>query len=66
MGCGHSDHDTGYQEFIEVVTKLWDAWADDALVADRQTGVYIDPQKLRSIDHGVSTGIRSKVSGSST
>ena len=38
-------------EFIEVVTKLWDAWADDALVADRQSGVYIDPQKLRSIDH---------------
>ena len=21
MGCGHPDHDTGYQEFIEVVKK---------------------------------------------
>jgi FMN-dependent oxidoreductase (nitrilotriacetate monooxygenase family) len=50
----HPNHAVRYEragEFIDVVTKLWDAWADDALVADRQTGVYIDPQKLRSIDH---------------
>src|SRR5258708_3343688 len=54
FGMEHPNHALRYEragEFIEVVTKLWDAWADDALVADRQTGVYIDPQKLRSIDH---------------
>jgi FMN-dependent oxidoreductase (nitrilotriacetate monooxygenase family) len=54
FGMAHPNHALRYEragEFIEVVTKLWDAWADDALVADRQTGVYIDPQKLRSIDH---------------
>src|SRR5260221_4085944 len=50
----HPNHALRYDragQVIEVVTKLWDAWADDALVADRQTGVYIDPQKIRSIDH---------------
>ena len=31
--------------------RLWDAWDDDALVADRATGVYLDPKKLRAIDH---------------
>src|ERR1700730_15211024 len=54
FGMEHPSHALRYaraEEFIQVVTKLWDAWADDALVADRQTGVYIDPQKLRSIDH---------------
>jgi FMN-dependent oxidoreductase (nitrilotriacetate monooxygenase family) len=54
FGMEHPNHAVRYEragEFIDVVTKLWDAWADDALVADRQTGVYIDPQKLRSIDH---------------
>lgn len=47
----HADRYARAEEFIEVVTKLWDAWDDDALVADRATGVYLDPAKLRAIDH---------------
>jgi len=47
----HAERYERAEEFIEVVTKLWDAWDDDALVADRSTGVYIDPSKLRAIDH---------------
>src|SRR5260370_17943515 len=38
-------------EFLDVVKGLWDGWADDAIVADRASGLYIDPAKLRSIDH---------------
>ena len=38
-------------EFLDVVRGLWDGWADDAIVADRGSGLYIDPAKLRAIDH---------------
>ncbi|MCP3368590.1 LLM class flavin-dependent oxidoreductase [Bradyrhizobium cajani] len=38
-------------EFLAVVKGLWDGWADDAIVADRGSGLYIDPAKLRPIDH---------------
>ena len=48
---GHAERYERAEEFIEVVLKLWDAWDDDALVADRATGVYLDPAKLRAIDH---------------
>jgi len=39
------------QEFIEVVSKLWDSWEDDAVVADRASGVYVDVDKVHTIDH---------------
>ncbi|WP_309125667.1 LLM class flavin-dependent oxidoreductase [Kocuria sp.] len=38
------------QEFVEVAQRLWDSWADDALVADRD-GVYADPALLHRLDH---------------
>ncbi|HET6151447.1 MAG TPA: LLM class flavin-dependent oxidoreductase [Marmoricola sp.] len=39
------------QEFIDVVTRLWDSWEDDAVLADRATGDYIDVSKVHCIDH---------------
>lgn len=54
FGIEHPAHAARYEraeEFIEVVARLWDGWADDALVADRDSGLYIDPSKIRSIDH---------------
>jgi FMN-dependent oxidoreductase (nitrilotriacetate monooxygenase family) len=54
FGTVHPDHARRYEmagEFLDVVKGLWDGWADDAIVADRRSGVYIDPKKLRSIDH---------------
>ena len=54
FGTVHPDHARRYEmagEFLDVVKGLWDGWADDAIVADRKSGVYIDPKKLRSIDH---------------
>ncbi|MEX4003652.1 NtaA/DmoA family FMN-dependent monooxygenase [Paraburkholderia sp. EG285A] len=47
-------HDLRYErahEFIEVVRKLWRSWDDDALVADRESGRYVDMTKVRTIDH---------------
>ncbi|WP_250466334.1 LLM class flavin-dependent oxidoreductase [Caballeronia sp. GAFFF2] len=39
------------QEFVDVVTKLWDSWEDDALVADQATGRYADPSRVHAIEH---------------
>ncbi len=54
FGTIHPDHAQRYEiaeEFLSVVRGLWDCWADDAIVADRDTGLYIDPDKVRSLDH---------------
>jgi long-chain alkane monooxygenase len=57
-------HDQRYehaQEFIDVVYKLWEAsWDDDAVIMDRERRVYIDPAKVRRIDH---VGARYRVAG---
>ncbi|MFJ5298546.1 LLM class flavin-dependent oxidoreductase [Pseudomonas sp. NPDC088368] len=50
----HLDHDQRYaraREFYDVVTGLWDSWADDAFVRDADSGVYFDPEKLHTLDH---------------
>jgi FMN-dependent oxidoreductase (nitrilotriacetate monooxygenase family) len=39
------------QEFIDVVTKLWDSWEDDAVIADREAGLFYDVDKVHSIGH---------------
>jgi len=54
FGTIHPDHARRYEmagEFLDVVKGLWDCWADDAIVADKTTGLYIDPAKVRSLDH---------------
>src|SRR3984957_2087858 len=48
------DHDLRYEiasEFVDVVRDLWDSWDDGALVADRQRGLFVDPNKVRDINH---------------
>jgi alkanesulfonate monooxygenase SsuD/methylene tetrahydromethanopterin reductase-like flavin-dependent oxidoreductase (luciferase family) len=39
------------EEFIEVSRKLWDSWEDDAVITDRERGLYLDPEKLHHINH---------------
>jgi len=38
-------------EFVEVVSKLWDSWARDAIVDDRAGGSYARPGGIRRADH---------------
>jgi len=50
----HVEHDERYRrarEFIDVVTGLWDSWADDAWLRDPASGVFFDPDKLHVLDH---------------
>jgi alkanesulfonate monooxygenase len=50
----HLAHETRYaraREFYDVVTGLWDSWADDAFVRDVESGVFFDPDKLHVLDH---------------
>ena len=50
----HLEHDERYRrarEFYDVVTGLWDSWADDAFIRDVDSGVYSDPAKLHVLDH---------------
>ncbi len=55
---GHDDqleHDDRYDhadEYLEVLYKLWEgSWEDDAVVRDRERGVYTEPSKVHEIGH---------------
>jgi FMN-dependent oxidoreductase (nitrilotriacetate monooxygenase family) len=39
------------EEFMDVCVKLWRSWDADALVVDRERGVFADPAKVRRIEH---------------
>ena len=39
------------REFYDVVTGLWDSWADDAFIRDVESGVFFDPDKMHVLDH---------------
>ena len=48
------DHDERYRrarEFYDVVTGLWDSFADDAFVRDVQSGIYFDPARMHVLAH---------------
>ena len=48
------DHDERYvmaREFFDVVTGLWDSWADDAFIRDTERGIFFDPEKLHVLNH---------------
>jgi FMN-dependent oxidoreductase (nitrilotriacetate monooxygenase family) len=47
----HAERYERAEEFVQVVSKLWDSWADDAIVDDRQSGVYADTDRIRAINH---------------
>ncbi|GAA1899891.1 LLM class flavin-dependent oxidoreductase [Streptomyces durmitorensis] len=47
----HAERYDRAREFLDVVTKLWDSWEDDALVADQETGLFADTDRIHAIDH---------------
>ena len=50
----HMEKTLRYQrakEFVDICKELWDSWADDAIVGDRDRGRFADISKIRPIDH---------------
>src|SRR5229473_2928937 len=50
----HVEHGERYRrarEFYDVVTGLWDSWADDAFIRDVGHGIFFDPTKMHVLDH---------------
>lgn len=47
----HRERYARAEEFLEVSTKLWDSWADDATVADKEAGVHTRADRVRKINH---------------
>jgi FMN-dependent oxidoreductase (nitrilotriacetate monooxygenase family) len=50
----HKEHSERYKrarEFYDVVTGLWDSFADDAFIRDREKGIYFNPEKMHVLNH---------------
>ena len=47
---GHDERYDRADEFLEATTGLWDTWEDDALVLDRISGVFADPEKVHELN----------------
>ncbi len=50
----HPPHHERYErarEYLDVITRLWDSWEDDAVVNDPVSGVFADTGKIHPIDH---------------
>ena len=48
------DHDLRYDradEFLEIVLGHWDTWEDGAIVQDKASGLFADPDKVHRLDH---------------
>ncbi len=48
------EHDARYDradEFMEVVLGHWNTWEDDALILDKETSRFADPEKVHRLDH---------------
>jgi FMN-dependent oxidoreductase (nitrilotriacetate monooxygenase family) len=47
----HADRYERAEEYMAVVKGLWDSWADDAVVDDRQGGLYAHSERVHAIEH---------------
>ncbi|OUL19694.1 monooxygenase [Nostoc sp. 106C] len=47
----HDERYTRAREFYDVVTGLWDSFADDAFIRDVELGIYFDPEKVHVLGH---------------
>ncbi|MDL2405236.1 LLM class flavin-dependent oxidoreductase [Rhizobium calliandrae] len=50
----HMEHGERYhraREFYDVVTGLWDSFADDAFLRDAESGIFFDPERMHVLAH---------------
>jgi FMN-dependent oxidoreductase (nitrilotriacetate monooxygenase family) len=51
----HLEHDDRYDvadDFLQATAELWNSWEDGAVVLDKQTGRFADPEKVHRVDYG--------------
>ena len=47
----HAERYAMAEEYIKVAKGLWDSWEDNAVIADKQTGLFIDTSKMHELNH---------------
>ena len=48
----HDERCDAAEDYVELCYKLWEgSWRDDAVVKNRELGIYADPGKIRAIHH---------------
>ena len=47
----HMDRYLRAHEFVAIVDGLWDSWDGDAFVRDKESGLFFDSAKRRTLDH---------------
>lgn len=53
-GLPQLEHDQRYdraEESMDVCYRLWDSVSDDAIIADKSSGVFADPTKIEIVEH---------------
>lgn len=47
----HAERYERATEFVSVVTGLWDSWSDNALLMDKENGIFFDTEKVTPLNH---------------
>jgi FMN-dependent oxidoreductase (nitrilotriacetate monooxygenase family) len=47
----HADRYRRAEEFLDVSIDLWDSWEDEAFLADKESGVLVETERLHALDH---------------
>ncbi|MET1045839.1 MAG: LLM class flavin-dependent oxidoreductase [Hyphomicrobium sp.] len=47
----HSERYARAEEFVDIVTALWDSWEEDALVGDKASGLFADRNRVHAVNH---------------
>ncbi len=48
---GHTERYERAAEFVDIVTGLWDSYTDDAVIRDKESGIYFRQEGRARIDH---------------
>ncbi|SFH14249.1 NtaA/DmoA family FMN-dependent monooxygenase [Pontibacter chinhatensis] len=48
---GKSDQYPMNKEFMEILLGLWDTYEDDAFIRDKESGVFLDPRKMHTVNY---------------
>ncbi|MFT2011090.1 NtaA/DmoA family FMN-dependent monooxygenase [Pontibacter sp. 13R65] len=48
---GKADQYPMNKEFMEIVLGLWDTYEDDAFIRDKESGLFLDPRKMHTVNY---------------